>query len=45
MGKKVYKDNGIYIDAFTDRESISRQLIVPDYLFFGEDVGRNIDLS
>ena len=39
------KDNGIYIDAFTDRESISRQLIVPDYLFFGEDVGRNIDLS
>ena len=39
------KDNGIYIDAFTDRESVSRQLIVPDYLFFGEDVGRNIDLS
>lgn len=39
------KDNGVYIDAFTDREAISRQLIVPDYLFFGEDVGRNIDLS
>ena len=39
------KDNDIYIDAFTDRESVSRQLIVPDYLFFGEDVGRNIDLS
>ena len=39
------KDKGIYIDAFTDRESVSRQLIVPDYLFFGEDVGRNIDLS
>lgn len=39
------KDNGIYIDAFTDRENISCQLVVPDYLFFGEDVGRNIDLS
>ena len=39
------KDNGVYIDAFTDREAISKQLIVPDYLFFGEDVGRNIDLS
>lgn len=39
------KDNGVYIDAFTDREVIARQLIVPDYLFFGEDVGRNIDLS
>ncbi len=39
------KDNGKYFDAFTDREEISKQLIVPDYLFFGEDVGRNIDLS
>ena len=39
------KDNGNYIDAFTDREAIARQLIVPDYLFFGEDVGRGIDLS
>ena len=38
------KDNGIYIDAFTDREAIAKQLIVPDYLFFGEDVGRGIDL-
>ena len=39
------KDNGRYIDAFTDREAIAKQLIVPDYLFFGEDVGREIDLS
>ena len=39
------KDNGKYFDAFTDREEIARQLVVPDYLFFGEDVGRNIDLS
>ena len=39
------KDNGKYFDAFTDRAEIAKQLIVPDYLFFGEDVGRNIDLS
>ena len=39
------KDNGKYFDAFTDREEIAKQLIVPDYLFLGEDVGRNIDLS
>lgn len=39
------KDNGKYFDAFTDREEIAKQLVVPDYLFFGEDVGRNIDLS
>ena len=39
------KDNRKYFDAFTDREEIAKQLIVPDYLFFGEDVGRNIDLS
>ncbi len=39
------KDNKKYFDAFTDREAISEQLVVPDYLFFGEDVGRNIDLS
>jgi len=39
------KDNGKYIDAFTDREAIAKQLIVPDYLFFGEEAGKNIDLS
>ena len=39
------KDNGEYIDAFTDREAIAKQLIVPDYLFFGEEAGKNIDLS
>ncbi len=39
------KENGMYLDAFTDRESINRQLIVPDFLFFGEDVGRKIDLT
>lgn len=39
------KDKDIYIDAFTDREAVAKQLIVPDYLFFGEDVGNGIDLS
>ena len=39
------KENGMYLDAFTDRESINRQLIVPDFLFFGEEVGKKIDLT
>lgn len=39
------KDNGIYIDAFTDRKEISDQLVIPDFLFFGDEVGKNIDLS
>lgn len=37
------KDNRIYIDAFTDRDIISKQLVVPDALFFGD--GPTIDLS
>jgi hypothetical protein len=39
------KINGMYLDAFTDNKTISRQLIIPDYLFFGEEIGKNIDLS
>lgn len=39
------KDNENYIDAFSDREIVKKKLIVPDYLFFGEEVGKNIDLS
>ena len=39
------KDNGIYIDAFTDRKEIINQLVIPDFLFFGDEVGKNIDLS
>lgn len=39
------KDKGIYIDAFTDRDTIAKQLMVPDYIFFGEEAGKNIDLS
>lgn len=39
------KDNGNYVDGFSDREAVQRALIVPDYLFFGDTVGKNIDLS
>ena len=39
------KDNGNYVDGFSDREIVKRALIVPDYLFFGEEIGKNIDLS
>lgn len=39
------KDNGNYIDGFSDKETVQKCLIVPDYLFFGETVGKNIDLS
>ncbi len=39
------KDHGMYYDGFSDRESVKNSLIIPDYLFFGEEVGKNIDLS
>lgn len=39
------KDNKKYVDGFSDREEVKKSLVVPDYLFFGEEVGRNIDLS
>lgn len=39
------KDKDLYYDSFTDRKDVSRFLIVPDYLFFGEEAGKNIDLS
>lgn len=39
------KDNDNYIDGFSDREAVKKHLIVPDYLFFGEEIGKNIDLS
>lgn len=39
------KDNDNYVDGFSDREIVKKSLIVPDYLFFGEEVGKNIDLS
>lgn len=39
------KDLGNYIDGFSDRDVVKRSLIVPDYLFFGDTVGKDIDLS
>lgn len=39
------KDKDIYYDGFSDREAVKKSLVVPDYLFFGEEVGKNIDLS
>ena len=39
------KDQENYIDGFSDRKEVQASLIVPDFLFFGEEVGKNIDLS
>ncbi len=39
------KDNENYTDGFSDRKEVQKSLIVPDFLFFGEEVGKNIDLS
>ncbi len=39
------KDNGKYIDAFTEKKEITKQLIVPDFLFFGEEAGKKVDLT
>ena len=39
------KDHENYIDGFSDRDIVKRSLIVPDYLFFGDTVGKDIDLS
>lgn len=34
-----------YFDGFSEDEKISKRLRVPDYVFFGEEVGRDVDLS
>ncbi|OJV80543.1 MAG: hypothetical protein BGO34_15735 [Bacteroidia bacterium 44-10] len=34
-----------YIDGFSDNLPAPHQLIVPDFLFFGEEQGKNIDLT
>lgn len=39
------KQNKMYIDGFSDREIVQEHLVIPDYLFFGEEVGKDIDLS
>lgn len=39
------KINRIYYDGFSENERSLSQLYLPDYLFFGGEVGANIDLS
>lgn len=39
------KKSGMYFDGFSERKESIAKLRVPDYLFFGEEVGRGIDLS
>ncbi|MDE6523839.1 MAG: N-6 DNA methylase [Muribaculaceae bacterium] len=39
------KDNGMYYDGFSERKVSLEQLSFPDYFFFGEEVGANVDLS
>ena len=39
------KPKGLYYDGFSERRESLEQLSLPDYLFFGEEVGNGIDLS
>lgn len=39
------KPNNLYYDGFSERKESLKQLYVPDYLFFGDEVGNGIDLS
>lgn len=39
------KPRGLYYDGFSERKESLEQLFLPDYLFFGEEVGNGIDLS
>lgn len=39
------KPDKIYIDGFSDNLIVPHKLIVPDYLFFGEEKGKSIDLT
>ena len=39
------KPNKLYYDGFSERKESLEQLYLPDWLFFGEEVGRGIDLS
>lgn len=39
------KRRGMYFDGFSDRKESLESLYLPDYLFFGDEVGRGIDLS
>lgn len=39
------KPRRIYYDGFSEREESLKQIRLPDYLFFGDEVGNGIDLS
>ena len=39
------KPNKLYYDGFSERKESLEQLYLPDWLFFGEEVGIGIDLS
>lgn len=39
------KPNNMYYDGFSERKESLEQLFLPDYLFFGKEVGNGIDLS
>ena len=39
------KDKGLYYDGFSDRDLVKNTLKVPDYLFFGEEVEKDIETS
>ena len=37
------KDNGKYYDGFSERRSSLEQLSFPDYFFFGDEVGSDVE--
>ena len=39
------KPENLYYDGFSERKESLEQLYLPDWLFFGDEVGRSIDLS
>lgn len=39
------KPKNLYYDGFSERKESLEQLYLPDWLFFGDEVGRGIDLS
>lgn len=39
------KTNKVFYDGFSEESKSLKQLCLPDWLFFGEEVGRGIDLS
>ena len=39
------KPKNLYYDGFSERKESLEQLYLPDWLFFGNEVGRSIDLS